>query len=155
MREVEKLYAVLSPKFVLDHYFEILSLIGWRAQLEFDDEGKLNLSEIRDAILQNAKEQSAKIPWYSRVWLRAFDVAEEAVNWLIEAGLPHLEKHFGLPRIHDKMHVFEVDRYWFVDPQKVLDYNWEDCLKVWWLVNILKTEYQVTRSDFKSIRMSS
>jgi len=87
MREVEKLYAVLSPKFVLDHYFEILSLIGWRAQLEFDDEGKLNLSEIRDAILRNAKEQSAKIPWYSRVWLRAFDVAEEAVNWLIEAGL--------------------------------------------------------------------
>jgi hypothetical protein len=71
-----------------------------------------------------------------------------------KAGLLHLEEHFGLPRIHDKMHVFDVDRYWFVDPKQVLDYNWEDCHKVWRLVNILKTDYQVTRSDFKSISMS-
>jgi hypothetical protein len=69
------------------------------------------------------------------------------------ARLEHLEKHFRLPRIRDKMNSFDVDSYWFTDPQKVLDYNWEDCLKLWQLVNILKTEYQITRSDFRSICM--
>lgn len=87
MRQVEDLYAALPPKFVLDHYFEFLGLMDWRAQLEFFDEKKLNLPEIKDAILRNANEQSAKIPWYSRVWLRSFDVAEEAFNSFLKAGL--------------------------------------------------------------------
>lgn len=87
MQEVEKLCAALPPKFVLEHYFEILGLIGWRAQLEFADEKKLSLSEIRNAIIRNANEQIVKIPWYSRVWLRSFDVAEEAIDNLLGAGL--------------------------------------------------------------------
>lgn len=70
------------------------------------------------------------------------------------ARLEHLEKHFKLPRIHDKMNSFDVDSYWFKDHQKVLDYNWEDCIKLWQLVNILKTKYQITRSDFRSNCMS-
>lgn len=87
MREVEELFAALPPKFVLDYYFEILSLIGWRAPLEFTDEKRMSLSEIRSSILSNANELKAKNPYHSRLWLRSLDVAEEVVDILLKAGL--------------------------------------------------------------------
>jgi len=86
-RIVEELFAALPPKLVLDHCFEILSLIGWRAPLEFTDEKRMDLPEIRSSIQRNADELKTKNPYYSRLWLRSLDVAEEIVNVLIKIGL--------------------------------------------------------------------
>lgn len=87
MQEVEGLFATLPPKFVLDHYFEILSLIGWRAPLEFTDEKRMSLQEVKSSILRNADELKAENPCYSRLWLRSLDVAEEVVDTLLKEGL--------------------------------------------------------------------
>lgn len=72
------------------------------------------------------------------------------------ASLYHLEEYFGLKRIHYLNH-YEIDALWNSGlrdkRQRVLDYNWEDCMNLWRLVNILRSDYGVTNRDFKNIRM--
>jgi hypothetical protein len=74
-----------------------------------------------------------------------------------EASLGHLEQYFGLPRKYafsstEIRDLWNSGRRW--DRRAVLEYNWEDCLNLWRLVNILKSGYCVTRSDFKRIAMN-
>lgn len=70
--------------------------------------------------------------------------------------LGHLERYFGLPRKY-AFTSSEMRQLWesngWKKRRKVLEYNWEDCVNLWRLVNILKNEYSVTRSDLKSIAM--
>jgi len=70
--------------------------------------------------------------------------------------LGHLERYFGLPRKY-ALSSYEISNLWSSNNRRnrkiVLEYNWEDCMNLWRLVNILKTEYNVTRSDFKDIAM--
>ncbi len=70
--------------------------------------------------------------------------------------LGNLERYFGLPRRY-ALTSDEMNKLWnsrlLRDRRIVLEYNWEDCLNLWKLVNILKSEYNVTRSDFKNISM--
>ena len=74
-----------------------------------------------------------------------------------EKSLGYLEQKFGLTRTH-ALSSSEISTLWNSDNpserQIVLDYNWDDCLNLWRLVNILKTHYGVTRSDFKQISMN-
>jgi len=73
-----------------------------------------------------------------------------------DVSLGHLERYFGIPRKYalssDEMRKL-WSSYWLRDRKIVLDYNWEDCMNLWHLVNILKSEYDVTRYDFKQISM--
>ena len=71
-------------------------------------------------------------------------------------SLGHLEQYFGLPRKY-ALSSSEIRDLWNSGSRRalrtVLEYNWEDCLNLWRLVNILKNYYGVTRSDFKKIEM--
>ena len=72
------------------------------------------------------------------------------------ATLGHLEHYFNLPRTvalssTEIRNLWTSNRRW--KRRLVLKYNWEDCMNLWRLVNILKNGYGVTRSDFKSIAM--
>lgn len=75
-----------------------------------------------------------------------------------DASLGHLEQYFKLPREY-ALSSYEISNFWKSNSWKkrriVLEYNWEDCLNLWRLVNVLKNEYNVTRSHFKQISMSS
>ena len=74
-----------------------------------------------------------------------------------DVSLGHLEQYFGLPRKY-ALSSSEIRALWKSNSRwahrTVLEYNWEDCLNLWRLVNILKNEYDVTRSDFKRIEMT-
>ena len=71
--------------------------------------------------------------------------------------LGHLEQYFRLPRKY-ALSSYEMSGLWNSKKRKhrkiVLDYNWDDCVNLWRLVNILKGEYGVTRHDFKQISMN-
>jgi uncharacterized protein YprB with RNaseH-like and TPR domain len=73
-----------------------------------------------------------------------------------DCSLGHLEQHFGVPR-ENALSSYEITHFWNSGKCKekkiVLGYNWEDCVNLWRLVNILKRDYDVTRSDLKSISM--
>ena len=72
------------------------------------------------------------------------------------ASLGHLERYFGLARRYAPSS-FEIRNLWNSKDWKkrkiVLEYNWEDCINLWRLVNVLKDRYGVTRSKFKEIEM--
>jgi len=74
-----------------------------------------------------------------------------------DKSLGHLEQYFGLPREY-ALSSYQLSALWNSNnPWKrriVLEYNWEDCMNLWRLVNILKNKYDVTRSDFKRIAMT-
>lgn len=73
-----------------------------------------------------------------------------------DKGLKHLEQYFGLPREY-VLSFSEIGKLWTSNRpwnrRVVLEYNWEDCVNLWRLVNILKSDYEVTRSDFKEVAM--
>lgn len=73
-----------------------------------------------------------------------------------DVSLGHLEWYFGLPRKY-ALSSSEIRNFWnsnsWWQRKIVLEYNWEDCVNLWRLVNILKNRYKVTRSDFKRIAM--
>lgn len=73
-----------------------------------------------------------------------------------DVSLGHLEQYFGLPRKY-ALSSSEIRNLWNSnrrqDRRIVLEYNWEDCVNLWRLVNVLKNKYNVTRSDFKEIAM--
>lgn len=73
-----------------------------------------------------------------------------------DCSLGHLEQYFELPRKY-VLSSTEINDLWNnrLKRRTVLDYNWEDCMNLWRLVNILKSEYGVTRSDFKRISMEA
>jgi hypothetical protein len=70
--------------------------------------------------------------------------------------LDHLEKRFRLNRVH-ALTFKDVWRLWqsrrLEARKRVLEYNWEDCMNLWRLVSILRSQYKVTRGDFKRIAM--
>ena len=73
-----------------------------------------------------------------------------------DVSLGHLEQYFGLPRKY-ALSSSEISNSWKSNSwwgrRIVLEYNWEDCVNLWRLVNVLKDEYNVTRGDFKTIAM--
>ena len=73
-------------------------------------------------------------------------------------SLGHLERHFELPRKY-ALSSSEIRNLWTSNSRWqrkiVLDYNWDDCMNLWRLVNVLRDNYGVTRSDFKSIAMET
>lgn len=73
-----------------------------------------------------------------------------------DLSLGHLEQYFGIPRKY-ALSSSEMIDFWNnrLKRRIVLAYNWEDCMNLWRLVNILKSEYGVTRSDFKRISMET
>lgn len=84
--------------------------------------------------------------------ITAFNVFTQFRN----VSLGHLERYFELPRKYalssSDIRDYWVSRSWW-QRRIVLEYNWEDCMNLWRLVNVLKNMYGVTRSDFKSIAM--
>lgn len=74
-----------------------------------------------------------------------------------DVSLGHLERYFGISRRY-ALSSDEMRKLWNSNRLRnrkiVLDYNWEDCLNLWYLVNILKSEYGVMRHDFKKISMN-
>lgn len=75
-----------------------------------------------------------------------------------DVSLGHLEWYFGLPRKY-ALSSSEISKLWKSNSRKdrriVLGYNWEDCLNLRRLVNVLKNNYNVTRSNFRQIAMST
>ena len=73
-----------------------------------------------------------------------------------DATLGHLERYFRLPRKYaltstEIRNLWNSNNWW--KRKIVLEYNWDDCVNLWRLVNILKNTYGVTRSLFKAIAM--
>ena len=74
-----------------------------------------------------------------------------------DATLGHLEQYFEVQREY-ALSSYEISNFWKSNSRKkrriVLEYNWEDCVNLWQLMNVLKNEYGVTRSQFKQISMT-
>ena len=73
-----------------------------------------------------------------------------------DVSLGHLERYFGLSRKYAPS-TSEMNAMWNSrkrkDRQVVLNYNWEDCINLWHLVNVLKRDYGLTRGGFKQVAM--
>lgn len=89
--KIGNLFAAISPKIALDHYWNILGLISWQAPLLFKDKEHFTLSELKKVILKEA-ERMRENRCYHRSLLRSLDVAEEVVKELVAGDLLNRNK---------------------------------------------------------------
>lgn len=93
-----------------------------------------------------------KEDYYCINTIKAFNTFTQFRN----KSLGHLEQYFEIEREH-ALSSLEITNLWDSgrprDRRIVLDYNWEDCVNLWRVVNIMKSDYQVSRSDLKKIAM--
>lgn len=79
---IEKLLASVPPKFLLDHYWEILSLISWRISLKSENE-YFTISDLKEAL----RDFTGENPIIHRKLSRAIGIVEDVVDVLVNAGL--------------------------------------------------------------------
>jgi len=83
--KVEEILSKLPPKIILDHRWEILSMLSWRSSLIFKDEQKFTISELKDAII-NEIEQSNN-PLIRRMYQRSLNAMEYVIGALLKSRL--------------------------------------------------------------------
>ena len=83
--KLKKLLGSASPKFLLDHYWEILDLIEWR--LLIGSERKFfTISELKEKILEDAQIGKSS-PIRYRECIKSLKIADQIVNELEKLGL--------------------------------------------------------------------
>jgi hypothetical protein len=86
INKMEKLLAVIPPKFLLDHYWEILDLIAWRIFINSENKNHFTFSEIKNKILKEIQESKSN-PIRYRECLNSMKVVKEVLNELVKLGL--------------------------------------------------------------------
>ncbi len=84
-KKMEEILAQIHPKFLLDHYWNILDLINWRVFVNLEDKECFNISDLRKKIKEEINSSSN--PFQRRLCLRSEEVIEEVVTELMNAGL--------------------------------------------------------------------
>jgi hypothetical protein len=84
---IEKIFASVPPKFLLDHYWNALSLIMWRGFIETEDKDSFTASELMEKLLRGIQAHKDKHPLYSRMCLRSMAIIKEVMDELVSLGL--------------------------------------------------------------------
>ena len=84
-KKIEEILAQIPPKFLLDHYWNILDLINWRGFVNSEDKEYFTISDLREKITEEINSPSN--PFHLRICLRSKEVIEEVVSELVNAGL--------------------------------------------------------------------
>jgi hypothetical protein len=84
-KKIEEILAQIHPKFLLDHYWNILDLINWRGFVNSEDKEYFTISDLGDKITEEINSSSD--PVRLRMCLRSKEVIEEVVSELVNAGL--------------------------------------------------------------------
>jgi hypothetical protein len=84
-KKIEEILAQIHPKFLLDHYWNILDLINWRGFVNSTDKEYFTISDLRDKITEEINSPSN--PFHLRICLRSKEVIDEVVSELVNAGL--------------------------------------------------------------------
>ena len=84
-KKIEGILAQIHPKFLLDHYWNILDLINWRSFVNSEDKEYFTISDLREKITEEINSPSN--PFHLRICLRSKEVIEEVVSELVNAGL--------------------------------------------------------------------
>ncbi len=79
----EQILANLSPKVLLDHYWEILDLIDWRLSFSTSSQ-EFTIDEIMTAL---SRDLNIDNPYYRRKLIRVQKVLEDVISRLFNAGL--------------------------------------------------------------------
>lgn len=90
----EEWFSTISPNFIL-YNWESLSLLGWKAPLEFKGNEQISAEDIKSAILKQA--QSVENPLYQRACLQSLQNVDEVVDILFKINL--------LTKIGDVFHI--------------------------------------------------
>lgn len=83
--------ASVPPKFLLDHYLNVLYLINWGGFVESEDREHFTISNLAEKLLRDAQSYQSINPSYSRECSRSIAPIEALVNELVSLGL--LIKH--------------------------------------------------------------
>lgn len=84
-KKIEEILAQIHPKFLLDHYWNILDLINWRGFVNSEDKEYFTISDLREKITEEINSPSN--PFHLRMCLRSKEVIEEVVSELVSTGL--------------------------------------------------------------------
>ena len=84
-KKIEEILAQIHPKFLLDHYWNIVDLINWRSFVNSEDKEHFTISDLEDKITEEINSSSN--PFHLRISLRSKEVIEEVVSELVNAGL--------------------------------------------------------------------
>jgi len=87
MERIEKILASIPPKFLLDHYFNVLDLISWRGFVEQEEKEDFTILSLREKLSREAQRYQNINPSYSRRCSRSLTIVEETVNELVGVGL--------------------------------------------------------------------
>ncbi|HUV80223.1 MAG TPA: hypothetical protein VMW40_05300 [Candidatus Bathyarchaeia archaeon] len=101
-KKIEEILAQIHPKFLLDHYWNILDLINWRVFVNLEDKEYFTISDLREKITEEIN--SPPNPFHLRRSLRSKEVIEEVVSELVNTGL--LIKEDGKFKITDILSKF-------------------------------------------------
>ena len=87
MRRVE-IFMSVSPKLILDHYWNVLSLITWKGLIEPRSEKSFTVSDITEEVLRGAQlHKNDENLLCSRIYLRSMTIIQDLINELIGSGL--------------------------------------------------------------------
>ena len=84
-KKIKEILAQIHPKFLLDHYWNILDLINWRGFVNSEDKEYFTISDLEEKITEEINSPSN--PFHLRLSLRSKEVIEEVVSELVNAGL--------------------------------------------------------------------
>ena len=87
MDKIEKIFASVPPKFLLDHYLNVLEFISWRGFIELEDKDGFTASDLMEKLLRDAQAYKDRNPFYSRMCLRSMVVIKEVMDELLSLGL--------------------------------------------------------------------
>ncbi len=85
MKKIEGLFAMASPKILLDHYWNVLDLIAWRGFIESKGKEHFTTSDLADKLSEDGR--SSKNPFYVRVCSRPIAIIEKVVSELVSLEL--------------------------------------------------------------------
>jgi len=85
--KVEKIFASVPPKFLLDHYLNVLNLISWGRFVESEDREHFTISDLVEKLSRDAQRYHTVNPFYSRECSRSIAVVKEVLDELVSLGL--------------------------------------------------------------------
>jgi hypothetical protein len=73
-KKIEAILAQIHPKFLLDHYWNILDLINWRGFVNSENKEYFTISDLEEKISEEINSPSN--PFHLRLSLRSKEVLE-------------------------------------------------------------------------------
>jgi hypothetical protein len=86
INKIKELLALLSPKFLLDHYWEILNLVAWRIFDESENRETFTLTILKEKLLADIQKFQLN-PITHRSRISTLRILEQAIDELLRVGL--------------------------------------------------------------------